>query len=61
MDFYELTPTMLNELIEKIVIHAPDKSSGKRVQQVDIYYNFGVGMLDLPDNTPIEKAHEKTA
>lgn len=61
MDFSELTPTMLNELIEKIVIHAPDKSSGKRVQQVDIYYNFGVGMLDLPDNAPIEKAHEKTA
>lgn len=61
MDFSELTPTMLNELIEKIVIHAPDKSSGKRVQQVDIYYNFGVGMLALSDDASIEKVHEKTA
>ncbi|MCL2343590.1 MAG: recombinase family protein [Firmicutes bacterium] len=48
IDFSELTPTLLNEMIEKIVIHEPDKSSGKRVQQVDIHYNFGIGKLELP-------------
>jgi DNA invertase Pin-like site-specific DNA recombinase len=42
-----LSPTNLNEFIEKIVIHAPDKSSGHRQQKVEIYYNF-VGILDLP-------------
>lgn len=26
----ELTPEIMHELIEKIVIHAPDKSSGYR-------------------------------
>ncbi len=36
----ELTPELLNLFIKKIVIHAPDKSSGKRTQKVDIYYNF---------------------
>lgn len=43
-DFEELTPGMLRDLIEKIVVHAPDKSSGHRRQQVDIYYTF-VGKL----------------
>lgn len=43
-DFEELTPGMLRDLIEKIVVHAPDKSSGHRRQQVDIYYTF-VGEL----------------
>ena len=41
----ELTATMLNELVERVEIHAPDKSSGKRVQQIDIYFNF-VGVID---------------
>lgn len=43
-DFEELTPGMLRDLIEKIVVHVPDKSSGHRRQQVDIYYTF-VGKL----------------
>ena len=43
-DFEELTPGMLRDLIEKIVVHAPDKSSGHRQQKVDIYYTF-VGEL----------------
>ena len=34
----ELTPEIMHELIERIVVHAPDKSSGHRVQQIDIYY-----------------------
>ena len=47
-DIKELTPTILNEFVEKIIVHAPDKSTGKRVQQVEISYNC-VGMIDLPD------------
>ena len=43
----ELTPELLNKMLGKIVIHAPDKSSGKRVQQIDIHYSFDVGMLDF--------------
>lgn len=44
----ELTPDMLHELVDKIVVHAPDKSSGHRTQQVDIYYNF-VGKIPLSE------------
>ena len=44
----KLTPTILNEFVEKIIVHAPDKSTGKRVQQVEISYNC-VGVIELPD------------
>lgn len=41
-----LTPDILHEFVEKIVVHAPDKSSGHRTQQIDIHYNF-VGEIEL--------------
>ena len=46
----ELTPEMLNDLVDKILVHAPDKSSGHRKQKIEIYYN-AVGIIDLPANT----------
>lgn len=42
----ELTPELLHEFVEKIVVHAPDKSSGHRVQRIYIHYNF-IGEIDL--------------
>jgi hypothetical protein len=39
-EFTELTTLMLSEFIEKIVVHEADKSSGRRVQKVDIHFNF---------------------
>ena len=42
----ELTPALLREFVEKIVIHAPDKSSGHRVQRIDVHYNF-IGEIDF--------------
>lgn len=35
-----LTPTILREFVARIDIHAVDKSSGQRVQDIDISYNF---------------------
>ena len=46
----ELTPEMLNDLVDKIIVHAPDKSTGHRTQKIEIYYN-AVGIIDLPTNT----------
>ena len=37
-DFAELTPAMLYEFVDRILVHAPDRSSGERVQEVDIYF-----------------------
>ena len=42
----KLTPEILHMFIEKIVVHDPDWSSGHRIQQIDIHYNF-VGQLDM--------------
>ena len=60
-EFNELTTVMLNEFIEKVVVHEADKSGGERVQQVDIYLNY-IGKFELPEKemTPEEiAAHKK--
>ena len=46
-DPQELTAQMVNDLVDKIVVYAPDKSSGHRRQKIEIYYN-AVGIIDLP-------------
>ena len=40
----ELTPEIMHELIEKIVVHAPDKSSGHHTQEIEIHYRFDVAV-----------------
>ena len=45
----ELTAEMLNELIDKIIVHAPDKSSGHRRQKIEIYYK-AAGIIDIADD-----------
>ena len=48
-EFDDLTTPMLNEFIEKVLVYEADKSSGKRVQQMDIYFAFiGYVNFDLP-------------
>ena len=46
-DFSELTTPMINEFIEKILVHAPEKVDGDRVQEVEIYLKF-IGCFELP-------------
>lgn len=48
-DISELSARVVNDLIDKIVIYAPDKSSGHRTQQVDIHYT-AVGVIDIPQH-----------
>ncbi len=36
----ELIPEIMHELIEKIIVHASDKSSGYREQKVEIHFRF---------------------
>lgn len=50
----ELTPTIVNEFIKKIVVHAPEKIDGKRFQKVDIVFNF-VGEIHLPTDPQTEQ------
>lgn len=40
----KLTPAVLNDMVSAVYVHAPDKSSGYRIQDVDISYNY-IGIL----------------
>ena len=51
--FEELTPTLLREFVEKIVVHEATAADGRRHgylrrQEIEIYYSF-VGKVDLPE------------
>ena len=48
-----LTPEIMHELIDKIIVHEADKSSGKRFQQVDIIYRFDV----MTSSVEVETVH----
>ena len=49
ISFEELTPTLLREFIEKIVVHECSYDENKtRRQDIEIYYSF-VGKVDLPE------------
>lgn len=51
-DITELTPTLVNSLIERIEVHNNDKSSGHCYVKVDIYFT-AVGMIDIPTEQEI--------
>ena len=55
-DFTELTTPMINEFIDKIIVHAPTRDEyGDRCQEVEIFLNF-IGKFDVP--TPEPSAEE---
>ena len=59
-DFSELTTPMINEFVDKILVHEADRSSGERVQEVDIFLKF-IGKFDVPaqELTPEEEAEQE--
>ena len=46
-DFSELTPAMLHEFVDKVIVFNAEKIDGVRVQRVDIYLNY-IGQFDVP-------------
>ena len=55
----ELTPTIVNEFVKKIIVHAPDKSSGHRRQKIELVWNF-IGEVNLPgDDQTVERQKRK--
>lgn len=46
-DFSELSTAALNEFVDKVLVHEPERSSGERVQKLDVYLNF-IGCFDVP-------------
>lgn len=54
----ELTPEIIHEFIEKIVVSAPEKIDGKRHQTVDIYYH-GAGIIKMLSAEEMEEAYQQ--
>ena len=52
----ELTPEIVHEFIDKIVVSKPDKLNGKRHQRVDIYYNT-IGLWTAPEPETLEQEY----
>ena len=63
-EFTEFSPALLNEFIEKIIVHEAEKKNGKRTQKIDIYLSY-IGKFELPeleepqDETPIRTSKKK--
>ena len=59
-DFSELTTPMINEFVDKILVRAPEKVDGDRVQEVEIYLNFiGYFAAPVPELTPEEEKRQE--
>ena len=57
----ELTPELVNEFIQKIVVSSPRYLDGKRYQMIEIHYK-GVGIINIqtPDEFEMDfQAHMK--
>ena len=54
----ELTPELIHEFIDRIIVNAPRYFDGKRVQLMDIYYN-GVGILKELSPEEMEEAFQE--
>lgn len=52
-DVKELTPELVNALIQRIEVHSMEKIDGHKHVQVDIYFT-AVGMIDIPTEKEIE-------
>lgn len=59
-DLSELTTPMLNEFVDKILVHEPKKINGEREQEIEVYLKF-IGKIELPEPTLTEeeKAEEE--
>ena len=56
--FEELTPTLLNTFIEKILVHEVEvDAEGQKRQKIEIVYNF-IGSVELPKEAYHEEAGE---
>ena len=60
-DFSELTTPMLNEFIEKIIVHEGSGRGKQRRQRLDFYFNF-IGAIEVPADivTKMEQEAERS-
>ncbi|MBQ9384987.1 MAG: DUF4368 domain-containing protein, partial [Ruminiclostridium sp.] len=54
----ELTPKLMHEFVDKIIVHEADRSSGHREQEVEIFFRFNVYVVTA---TVDSREYRKTA
>jgi len=59
-DFDELTPQMLHEFVDKVLVHEGVHTDDGRQQQLDIYLNF-IGQFAVPQEPEPEPTPEEIA
>lgn len=59
-DFSELTPQMIYEFVEKIVVHSAEKVDGVKTQEIEIYLKY-IGKFDAPLPAPTPEELKKMA
>jgi DNA invertase Pin-like site-specific DNA recombinase len=59
-DLAELTTPIIHEFVDRVIVHEPVKTSGRREQRVDIYLNF-IGQFAVPCDVGIDDAAETEA
>ena len=59
-DFSEITPAMINEFVEKILVHQAEGKGASRTQEVEIFFNF-VGKVEIPHEEIVLTEEEKAA
>ena len=46
-DIQELTPAIVNEFVDKVMVHKIEEIDGERVQEIEIFLNY-IGKVELP-------------
>ena len=46
-DIQELTPAIVNEFVDRVMVHKIEKTDGDRVQEIEIFLNY-IGRVELP-------------
>lgn len=54
----ELTPEILNALVEKNIIHEREKKDGRRTQKIEIHYSY-VDIVDIPTDEEMWKMEQE--
>ena len=57
-DFSELTTQMINEFVDKIVVHEGKWKNCERTQEIEIYLNF-IGKFEMPKKEPTKEELEE--
>ena len=57
-DIEELTPALVNRLIQRIEVHKSEKVDGRKRVKLDVYFT-AAGLIDIPDEKEIREMMEE--